>query len=87
VFSAGVVVGPWWGRLPLLLGLGLAGLTGTPVSRVWIQGGFPENRALADGSPMELDFVSPVQAGDHTSLAWTVHGLLSKIHAQTERSV
>jgi len=52
VFVAG------WGRFPLLLGLGFAGLMATPVIMAWVQEGFPENRALANGTYMALNFVA-----------------------------
>ncbi len=46
------------GRLPLLLGLGFAGLMATPVIMAWVQEGFTENRALANGTYMALNFVA-----------------------------
>jgi FSR family fosmidomycin resistance protein-like MFS transporter len=52
VFAAG------WGRLPLLLGLGFAGLMATPVIMAAVIESFPENRALANGNYMALNFVA-----------------------------
>ncbi len=52
VFVAG------WGRLSLLLALGFAGLMATPVIMAWVQESFPENRALANGTYMALNFVA-----------------------------
>ncbi len=46
-----------WGRIPLLLGLGFAGLMATPVIMAAVLESFPENRALANGSYMALNFV------------------------------
>jgi FSR family fosmidomycin resistance protein-like MFS transporter len=43
VYAAG------WGRLPLLLGLGFAGLMATPVIMAAVLESFPDNRALAIG--------------------------------------
>jgi FSR family fosmidomycin resistance protein-like MFS transporter len=47
-----------WGRLPLLLGLGFAGLMATPVIMATVIESFPENRALANGNYMALNFVA-----------------------------
>jgi len=52
VFAAG------WGRLPLLLGLGFAGLMATPVIMAAVIESFPGNRALANGNYMALNFVA-----------------------------
>ena len=52
VFAAG------WGRLPLLLGLGFAGLMATPVIMAAVIESFPDNRALANGNYMALNFVA-----------------------------
>ena len=46
----------WW-RLPLLLPLGFAGLMATPVIMASVQESAPENRALANGFYMALNFV------------------------------
>ncbi len=46
----------WW-RLPLLLPLGFAGLMATPVIMASVQESAPENRALANGIYMALNFV------------------------------
>ena len=46
-----------WSRVPLLLGLGFAGLMATPVIMATVLESFPENRALANGSYMALNFV------------------------------
>jgi FSR family fosmidomycin resistance protein-like MFS transporter len=45
-----------WGRLPMLLALGFTGLMATPVIMASVQEGFPENRALANGIYMALNF-------------------------------
>ena len=45
----------WW-RLPLLLPLGFAGLMATPVIMAAVQESAPENRALANGIYMALNF-------------------------------
>jgi FSR family fosmidomycin resistance protein-like MFS transporter len=45
-----------WGRLPVLLALGFAGLMATPVIMASVQESFPENRALANGIYMALNF-------------------------------
>ena len=47
-----------WGRFPLLLGLGFAGLMATPVIMAAVLESFPENRALANGTYMALNFVA-----------------------------
>jgi len=52
VYAAG------WSRLPLLLGLGFAGLMATPVIMAAVLEAFPDNRALANGSYMALNFVA-----------------------------
>jgi len=52
VYAAG------WGRFPLLLGLGFAGLMATPVIMAAVLESFPENRALANGTYMALNFVA-----------------------------
>lgn len=44
------------GRLPLLLALGFVGLMATPVIMASVQESFPENRALANGLYMALNF-------------------------------
>jgi FSR family fosmidomycin resistance protein-like MFS transporter len=46
----------WW-RLPLLLPLGFFGLMATPVIMASVQESAPENRALANGFYMALNFV------------------------------
>jgi FSR family fosmidomycin resistance protein-like MFS transporter len=45
-----------WSRLPVLLALGFAGLMATPVIMASVQESFPENRALANGIYMALNF-------------------------------
>jgi FSR family fosmidomycin resistance protein-like MFS transporter len=45
-----------WGRLPVLLALGFAGLMATPVIMASVQESFPDNRALANGIYMALNF-------------------------------
>jgi FSR family fosmidomycin resistance protein-like MFS transporter len=50
-----VHVAGWW-RLPLLLPLGFAGLMATPVIMASVQESAPENRALANGIYMALNF-------------------------------
>jgi len=47
-----------WSRFPLLLGLGFAGLMATPVIMAAVLESFPENRALANGTYMALNFVA-----------------------------
>lgn len=47
-----------WARVPFLLGLGFAGLMATPVIMAAVMESFPENRALANGSYMALNFVA-----------------------------
>ena len=49
------VTGLW--RLPLLLPLGFAGLLATPFIMAAVQETTPENRALANGIYMALNFV------------------------------
>jgi FSR family fosmidomycin resistance protein-like MFS transporter len=46
-----------WTRLPLLLMLGFSGLSVTPVMMALVQESFPDNRALANGTYMALNFV------------------------------
>jgi FSR family fosmidomycin resistance protein-like MFS transporter len=46
-----------WLRFPLLLGLGLTALSLTPVIMALVQESFPENRALANGIYMAMNFV------------------------------
>lgn len=57
VLMVGFVFVSGWGRLPLLLGLGFVGLMATPVIMAAVLESFPENRALANGSYMALNFV------------------------------
>jgi FSR family fosmidomycin resistance protein-like MFS transporter len=45
-----------WSRLPMLLALGFAGLMATPVIMAAVQESFPDNRALANGIYMALNF-------------------------------
>jgi MFS transporter, FSR family, fosmidomycin resistance protein len=47
-----------WGRVPLLMGLGFAGLMATPVIMAAVLESFPENRSLANGTYMALNFVA-----------------------------
>ena len=56
VFAAG------WVRVPLLLGLGFVGLMATPVIMAAVLETFPDNRALANGSYMALNFVARAMA-------------------------
>jgi FSR family fosmidomycin resistance protein-like MFS transporter len=46
-----------WGRFPLLLALGLVGLAVAPALMASVQESYPENRALANGIYMALNFV------------------------------
>ncbi len=46
-----------WGRLPLLLLLGFTSLSLTPVTLAVVQENYPENRALANGMYMLINFV------------------------------
>jgi FSR family fosmidomycin resistance protein-like MFS transporter len=46
-----------WLRFPLLLAMGLMALSVTPVVMALVQESFPENRALANGVYMSLNFV------------------------------
>jgi FSR family fosmidomycin resistance protein-like MFS transporter len=46
-----------WLQIPLLLGLGLTGLSLTPVIMALVQESFPENKALANGLYMAMNFV------------------------------
>ena len=46
-----------WVQIPLLLGLGLTGLSLTPVIMALVQESFPENKALANGIYMAMNFV------------------------------
>lgn len=55
---AAFVFATGWGRLPLLLGLGFAGLMATPVIMAAVIESFPANRALANGNYMALNFVA-----------------------------
>jgi FSR family fosmidomycin resistance protein-like MFS transporter len=52
-----LVLTPGWWRLPLLLPLGFFGLMATPVIMASVQESAPENRALANGIYMALNFV------------------------------
>ena len=52
-----LVLTPGWWRLPLLLPLGSFGLMATPVIMASVQESAPENRALANGIYMALNFV------------------------------
>jgi FSR family fosmidomycin resistance protein-like MFS transporter len=45
-----------WPRLLILIGLGLAGLSITPVLMALVQEGVPEHRSLANGVYMTLNF-------------------------------
>jgi FSR family fosmidomycin resistance protein-like MFS transporter len=47
---------PGWWRLLLLLPLGFAGLMPTPILMAFVQESAPENRALANGMYMALNF-------------------------------
>jgi FSR family fosmidomycin resistance protein-like MFS transporter len=67
-----------WLRLPLLLLLGFASLSITPVFMAVVQENFPENRALANGVFMLINFgINGVGVilvgvlGDRFGLAWT----------------
>ena len=51
-----VLTSGWW-RLPLLIPLGFFGLMATPVIMASVQESAPENRALANGIYMALNFV------------------------------
>ena len=57
ILMVGFVLVSGWGRLPLLLGLGFAGLMATPVIMAAVLENFPETRALANGTYMALNFV------------------------------
>jgi len=59
---AALVFAPDWGRLPLLLALGFAGLMATPVLMAAVLESFPRNRAFANGSYMALNFVARAAA-------------------------
>jgi FSR family fosmidomycin resistance protein-like MFS transporter len=52
-----LVLTPGWWRLPLLLPLGFIGLMATPVIMASVQESATENRALANGIYMALNFV------------------------------
>jgi FSR family fosmidomycin resistance protein-like MFS transporter len=52
-----LVLTPGWWRLPLLVPLGFFGLMATPVIMASVQESSPENRALANGIYMALNFV------------------------------
>jgi FSR family fosmidomycin resistance protein-like MFS transporter len=52
-----LVLTPGWWRLPLLIPLGFFGLMATPVIMASVQESAPENRALANGIYMALNFV------------------------------
>ncbi len=58
ILMVGFVFAAGWGRLPWLLGLGFAGLMATPVIMAAVIESFPDNRALANGSYMALNFVA-----------------------------
>jgi FSR family fosmidomycin resistance protein-like MFS transporter len=58
VFMVGFVFAAGWGRVPLLLGLGFAGLMATPVIMAAVIESFPGKRALANGNYMALNFVA-----------------------------
>jgi FSR family fosmidomycin resistance protein-like MFS transporter len=67
-----------WLRLPLLLLLGFASLSINPVFMAVVQENFPENRALANGIYMLINFgingigvILAGMLGDHFGLAWT----------------
>jgi len=57
VLMFALVLTPDWWRLPLLLPLGFFGLMATPVIMASVQENAPENRALANGIYMALNFV------------------------------
>ena len=48
---------PGWGRFPLLLALGFASISVTPVLMAFVQESFPEIRTMANGVFMALSFV------------------------------
>ena len=52
-----LVLTPGWWRLPVLIPLGFFGLMATPVIMASVQESAPENRALANGIYMALNFV------------------------------
>lgn len=58
VLMAALVVTTGWGRVVVLPALGFFGLMATPVVMAAVLESFPENRALANGSYMALNFVA-----------------------------
>jgi len=52
----GFLFGPEWLMIPLLLGLGLTVISPTPVVMAVVQDQFPDNRALANGILLALNF-------------------------------
>ncbi|UCH27776.1 MAG: MFS transporter [Trueperaceae bacterium] len=57
VFLFAFVYAPGWLTVPLLIALGLTAISPTPVFLAIIQDEFPDNRALANGSFMALNFL------------------------------
>jgi FSR family fosmidomycin resistance protein-like MFS transporter len=57
IFLFAFVYAPNWLTLPLLIALGLTAISPTPVLLAIIQDEFPDNRALANGSFMALNFL------------------------------
>lgn len=49
--------GPSWLALPLLIGLGLTAISPQPVFLALVQDEFPENRALANGAYLAMNFL------------------------------
>jgi FSR family fosmidomycin resistance protein-like MFS transporter len=74
------VIAGSWARLPLLLLLGFTSLSLTPVAMAVVQENYPENRALANGIYMSINFVinglAAVLVGmlaDYFGLVWVYY--------------
>jgi FSR family fosmidomycin resistance protein-like MFS transporter len=51
------VFGPTWAAVPLLIALGLTAISPQPVLLAFVQDGFPEHRALANGIYLSVTFL------------------------------
>ena len=58
ILMAIFVLGPAWVAIPMLIGLGLTAISPTPVMLAVVQDNFPDNRAMANGIFMFLNFLT-----------------------------
>jgi FSR family fosmidomycin resistance protein-like MFS transporter len=72
-----MLYGPGWITLVLLIGLGLTAISTTPVMLAIVQDQFPDNRAVANGIFMSMNFMLRAAAilivgrlADHFGLTW-----------------